>query len=189
MICLKKSRCFQNKKSNKRKLSFWLFYLNNFFLFLLSTIFVFVRCLWRNKHKRCVCMFVCFDVHTALNQRFPSVLCVHIRFFRFFFVCCVVPVCICICTYNWKCTRANKRERKWRWNRIYRLLSQGLFRFVCIRVFPSLSYLAWLRRCRHHHHLYIIQKTKRNELHRSSAISFRLSYQTSVFTEGFKYIK
>lgn len=35
-----------------------------------------------------MCLFVCFDVHTALNQRFPSVCvcCVHTRFFRLFFL-------------------------------------------------------------------------------------------------------
>jgi len=168
-----------NKKSNKRKFSFCLFYLNNFFL-----PFLFLFVVSEEININGVCLFVSMCIRRSTNGF--QACCVHIRFFRFFFVCCVVPVCIYIYTYNWKCTRANKRER---WNRIYRLLSQGLFRFVCIRVFPSLPYLAWLRRCRHHHHLYIIQKTKRNELHRSSAISFRLSYQTSVFTEGFKYIK
>jgi hypothetical protein len=85
MICLKKSRCFQNKKSNKRKLSFWLFYLNNFFcFFFLPFLFLFVVSEEININGVCVyvCLFRCaYGAQPTVSKR---VVCAH-SILSFFF--------------------------------------------------------------------------------------------------------
>ena len=75
-----------------------IFFSRKIFVSLLSTIFVFARCLWRNKHKRCVyvCLFRCaYGAQPTVSKR---VVCTFDSFV-FFLLCCVVLVCTYIHTY------------------------------------------------------------------------------------------
>ncbi len=61
-------------------------------------------------------MFVCFDVHTALNQRFPSVLCAHtfdsFVFFSYFALYSYTCIDIYIHIYITESVRGLTKERE-----------------------------------------------------------------------------